>query len=386
MTAAEAGRFARSRRPAAVALAAALTLSGCSAPAPSTTVETYTLRTASYSYSGYLAPKHVLKLDMAAADSRFADGQRVAKGVSLLRNTERLRDRRRTKEHARARFEERRRTASRALAALSRGSLDVAFDVASTGPSAEVRAIELDIEATLISHRRAGAQYARDLRKLRAQKPVGKTARAELARDIRQLAVDRHWAVAETANQLRGLFGNLRSTAGRLAASTKKALAGLRAAAAWDGTISIDGDAVSLLSTAYTFVYTATEEQVDLLSAQKAPALQIRSTQVASLELASVNYSPSATTNPQSPRYELTYDVVQPGAGFAPRDHGSASLVYSSTQLVVPEAYLGRDGEDYYVVKDGVHVPVQVEKDTTGQFVLANTQLNAGETIQRVEQ
>ncbi len=370
----------------ATALVGLLLLAGCSGPAEPAAVETYTLQTASYSYAGHLAPEQVRKLDIAAADSRYADGQHVEKGAGLARQTSGLRDRLRAKRRALARFEERRATASRALRVLSRGSVAVGFVVAATAPSSELRDVELQIEATLIGHRRALAQYGSDLRKLLAQKPIGKVAKTDRALDVRQLQTDHHWAVAETVNQLRGLFGTLRRTADRLAGTTRRALAGLRADAPWDGTVSIEGGTVSLQSTAYTFVYTATEEQVDLLSGQDAPELHVRSTRVAALRLASVNYSPTETTNPQSPRYQLTYEVVDPVSGFVPRDHGSASLTYAGTGLVVPEAYLGRDGDDYFVLSDGVRVPVRVEKDDTGQFVLTDGGLHAGDVIQKVGQ
>lgn len=366
-------------------LATLLALAGCTSTAQPSAVATHTLQTASYSYSGYLAPRQVAKLAFSAADSRFVDGQRVTKGAGLTRQTRSLKERVKAKRRAIALLQERTQTASRALRSLARGSLDFEFALAATTASSDVRAVEVDIEAALLGHRRTLAQYERDLQKLRAQKPVGKAARTELARDVRQLRLDHRLAVAETVNQLRGLFESLRSTSGQLASTARKALNSLLGKAPWDGTVSIDGDTVSLQSSDYTFVYTATEEQLDLLSGQESLELQVGSARVASLTLTSTAYSATDTTSPQSPRYRVTFAVVNLASGFVPRDHGVASLSYSSTGLVVPAAFLGQDGDNYFVLRNGVRVPVQVEKDATGQFLLTSGVLRAGDVIQTVE-
>lgn len=363
----------------------ALVLAGCTSADAATGVTTYTLRTAEYSYSGYLVPKRVQKLAIPATQSKYPDGAAVQKGVSLVRTTGSVTRKLRTLERRLTRYQDRAQLAKQHLASLAAGRISTGFTPDRAIPSADVRAIEREIAATLLAYRRAAAQYQHDLHDLRAQKPVGGAAKAERKRDIAQLGADHRLANAETVNQLEGSFENLASECTRLARETTKALDRSRAEAPWDGTVAISGTEVSLHSAAYTFVYVATEDHVDALSEHSDLELRVGSTIAGRLELATTEYSAESTTNDRSPRYELTFDVVQPADDFRPRDHGAAALVYSGAGVVVPDGFLGTDGSTQYVQQNGVRREVQVAKDADGQFVVTDGSLRNGDVIEKVD-
>lgn len=364
--------------PAAIAflpVAGLLLLTGCSPePAKATAVPTHTLAYARYAYAGNLVPAEETKLSITPANLGIRPGSHVAAGDELGGNEASV-AKVQELDRSTAGYRSRIKVAEGALAALAKGRA-VTFERDATLPSAAVRAIEHDIQAELLAERRAEAEHKAELAKIGTDVPGAAQERKTLQQNRK---LEKEAAVA----RLQALFENLRSESQAAVAEADQQRATLSGTAPFAGVVSVREGEVWLSSDDPTFQYVATEEQVDSLSAEGQLELSVREQRVGTLRLATVTFNQDATTNPQAPRYTMTFDVVAP-EDFAPRPHSTASLGYTGTRLAIPDAYLGRDPDGTFVMVDGERRNVQVAKDGQGQFVLAEGQLRAGDRIQRV--
>ncbi len=356
---------------ASLALVLTLGLGACASPQPASERPTHALDTVQYTYAGYLVPRDRQKVGLSKSQLGVRAGDVVTEGQSL--GNKDAATSARAKQRTATAYRERAAVARRALQTLRGGSFPLSFRRAPSLADTAVRATELEIEAALIAHRRAEAQYRRDIAQAKGDKATTSFLRA-----------DKLLATAETRSRLQGLFENLASQAGAAATAIAKRASAQRVTASFDGTVTAVDGTVWILSRQASLIYLATQEQVDAITGAKEPRLLVRGLEVGSLRLTSVIYSDEATTSDSSPRYEMTFEVVAEET-FAPREHSSASLTYRTDDLAVPDGYLGRDTDGYFVLREGQRVSVQVEKDAQGQFILRTGDLRAGDRIERVD-
>lgn len=347
-------------------------LAGCTTERAAADLPRHTLQVAETSYAGHLEPARSVKMALSVENLAVAQGTEVAAGTDLGGAGEASRARSTEVERVAAGYRDRIVVAERALRDLSRGKA-VKHTRDASLPEASVRAVEHDIEAALLASRRAAVQRARD-------KAGAMDADPAVAKYSRQ---DEELARQEQVNQLQALFENLRAEARAALTVAEEELRTLRGAAPFDGVIAVRDGEVWVHSTQSTFVYTATEAQVEALSSADQLDLRVKGETVGTLRVASTIHDPEASTGPTSPRYAMRFDVVA-DPSFKPRDRSTASMTSSQGQLGIPEDYLGKDTDGYFVLRQGVRTPVEVGKDPQGQFVLTGGSLHAGDSIEKV--
>ncbi|MFZ1410087.1 MAG: hypothetical protein WAS07_01350 [Micropruina sp.] len=357
----------------ATVLGVALLLSGCVADAKPATVATHTLQTAEYSYAGYLVPKVSRKLSVSATKLAVRPGDTVAAGEKLRESTAAIRERRRVLRSAVSAYTQRVRLASAALASLRNGGSGF-YAPAGSASAADVRTAEREITAAKTAEARAALTYKNQLSKL---------TEAKATSDIAFHKADRTLAQREYRTRLIGLFDSLKTACTTAKSAAEGKLAGLDVKAPFAGVVTLTAGEVWINSAATSFVYVATEDQLDSVAAQTSLELRVKGTAVGTLKLASSSYDAEATTSAASPRYRLLFDV-KASADFTPRDHGTASATFQGTNLAVPSAFLGHDSEGDFVLVGGERRAVTVEKDALGQLVLTSGGLTAGDVIQQV--
>ena len=135
----------------------------------------------------------------------------------------------------------------------------------------------------------------------------------------------------------------------------------------------------------YSFVYLATESQVDRLTTANNLKFEFLGARVGILKVSSVNYDTEATTDPQFPRYKMILDVELTDS-CAPREHSTARMIEVEEQLAVPEDYVGSNEQGNYVIRNGKQIPVEVVKDAEGNNLVPIGELRPGDTIEQVVQ
>lgn len=361
-----------SLRLVAAVVCGGLLLGGCTTEKAAVELPTHTLAVAESSYAGYLVPQHQQKLEIAVSDLTVKPGEQVEAGTLLSGGTDASRSRAEEAERAASAYRKRIDVAERALDQLRKGrtpshSRDAAV------PSAAVRALEHDIQAALIANERATVQRQRERSRLDPSEPA----------EAKHLKKDEQLARTEFLNQMQALFENLRAESRTALTEAEASLTSLRATAPWPGSVVVRNDEAWFQSRAATFVFLATEAQVEALSQAENLQLRVKSDAVGTLRLASVAFDEEATSNPQSPRYEMRFDVVT-DKEFTPRERSTGSLVVTSDRIAIPEDYMGRDDAGSFVLVGGQRTPVSVVKDAQGQWVLSDDSLRPGDRIEKV--
>lgn len=399
-------------------------LAGCgsSSGAP---ITTYTLIYQSYSFAGNLIPREEEPVEVSPKDLAVPIGSSVTRGQDLRKQTpavqEALSNLRERINHNTA---ERERV-SAALTAIEASSFSYSWTSDPNPQTDAVRSAGFNIQGALITYQQSVADY--DLRAQKAESDIAAT-KAQIAQgeqcksdsapspalpgtanqspdscpvatlpSLRQQLSDQ-MAAADSArtsqdfsrksadNQLSSLFSELMSTYAVLIATDTDAEVGYHCPAPTDGVVAVTGDKVTINSTEFSFVYVATERQVRELQGATDLRAEVDSHKISDLRLDMIQFSQENTVDPRSPRYEMVYYLDNLERSFTPLPRESATMVHTSTDIVIPPDFLGTDGETHYVIRGGQRTPVQVSKDTTGQWILLPGSLDVGTVIQEIRQ
>jgi|GEM_PF-3186219 len=356
-------------------------LSGCGSsgeePA-SRQAATHVLTVAETSYAGYVIPKETHKIEVSPSLLVVADGTEVAAGQELTADNV---SRRSSLQDQLEGYDNRIAVSDAAKAKLDRMNVNITFKRDSRVQSEAVRAAEYDIESAILTHKREELQQEDDA----ASAKNTKTNKSEENVGKKRDKEDQKLARQEYVNKLSSLFEKLKTESQNAKQEVTKELEALVVTAPIAGTLRILNDEVRVESHDYSFVYLATESQVDQLGAASNLKFEFRGTRVGNLKISSVSYDAEATTDQQSPRYKMILDV-ELTESCSLREHNTARMIEVEESVAIPEGYLGSNDKGNYVIRDGKQIPVEVVKDAEGNLLVPIGELRPGESIEQIVQ
>ena len=356
-------------------------LSGCSSSegeSASRQAAKHVLALAETSYAGYVIPRETRKIEVSASLLVVADGEDVTAGQSLTADNV---SRRTALQDQLEGYDNRIAVSDEALTKLDRMNINITFKRDSRVQSETVRAAEYDIESAILTHKREESQQERD------SSDTGNTGvkKSEENSEKKRDNEERKLARQEYVSKLSSLFEKLKTESQNAKQEVAKELDALVVVAPIAGILRIHDDEVRVESRDYSFVYLATESQVDRLTTANNLKFEFRGARVGILKVSSVNYDTEATTDPQFPRYKMILDVELTDS-CAPREHSTARMIEVEEQLAVPEDYVGSNEQGNYVIRNGKQIPVEVVKDAEGNNLVPIGELRPGDTIEQVVQ
>jgi hypothetical protein len=356
-------------------------LSGCSSSegeSASRQVAKHVLALAETSYAGYVIPRETRKIEVSASLLVVADGEEVTAGQSLTADNV---SRRTALQDQLEGYDNRIAVSDEALTKLDRMNINITFKRDSRVRSETVRAAEYDVESAILTHKREESQQERE------SSDTGNTGvnKSEENSEKKRDNEERKLARQEYVSKLSSLFEKLKTESQNAKQEVAKELDALVVVAPIAGILRIQDDEVRVESRDYSFVYLATESQVDRLTTANNLKFEFRGARVGILKVSSVNYDTEATTDPQFPRYKMILDVELTDS-CAPREHSTARMIEVEEQLAVPEDYVGSNEQGNYVIRNGKQIPVEVVKDAEGNNLVPIGELRPGDTIEQVVQ
>jgi DNA repair exonuclease SbcCD ATPase subunit len=150
--------------------------------------------------------------------------------------------------------------------------------------------------------------------------------------------------------------------------------------APFDGQIIIAAGQVVLQGTSYQFVFEATENQVDEVKVLQNLQLQYKAKMVGNLTFNSIKYNEEISVKGQAPIYSMFYDI-NATSDYKPMRSSTAYMVFKQG-ITIPEEYLGKTENKYYVLIGGKKKLVKIEKLNNQYIVIEGAK--KGDIIEKV--
>lgn len=138
-------------------------------------------------------------------------------------------------------------------------------------------------------------------------------------------------------------------------------------AAPFDGQIIVTNGNVVIQGSKYHFLFDATEKQLDEVKQLDSLQLEYKSKIIGKLTYHSSKYNEEISVNGQVPYYSMVFEIDST-SDYKPMRNATAFMVYKKG-ITIPDEYLGKNKDNYYVLIKGKKRNVKVEKLDT-QYIL----------------
>jgi multidrug efflux pump subunit AcrA (membrane-fusion protein) len=150
--------------------------------------------------------------------------------------------------------------------------------------------------------------------------------------------------------------------------------------APFDGQIIVSDGNVVIQGSKYQFIFDATEKQMDEVKQLDSLQLEYKSKIIGKLAYHSSKYNEEISVKGQVPYYSMVFEIDS-NSDYKPMRNATAFMVYKKG-ITIPDEYLGKNKEQYYVLIKGKQKAVKIEK-LDKQYILIDG-AKKGDVLEKV--